>query len=233
MKRLLFLSIFLTLALMAALWLGIQRLGGLSYARYRLTHPDTGVYQNRKQLFDRLQIPPNAIVMLGDSHMQGCEWAELLQMDSQKVINRGINGDHIRGVSERIAPILQSKPARIYLQVGINDLLLGSTPEMLLPSYLDLLQKIRKESPSTILILMELPPVNSQVKHIPLTNERIREMNTKIRAIAKEYAIPVLDTHAILTDANGNLMARLTDDGIHINGDGYLLWKKLIVPREG
>ena len=54
-------------------------------------------------------------------------------------------------------------------------------------------------------------------------------MNTEIARIAKDYALPYLDIYAELTDAGGNLSPRFTDDGIHLNGMGYQVWKNAIL----
>jgi len=55
-------------------------------------------------------------------------------------------------------------------------------------------------------------------------------MNLRISQIAKDYALPYVDLYHQLTDASGDLSLKFTDDGIHLNGLGYLVWKNTLKP---
>jgi lysophospholipase L1-like esterase len=63
---------------------------------------------------------------------------------------------------------------------------------------------------------------------LPASNEEVLALNVRIAQIAKDYALPYLDLYSPMTDASGNLSVKFTDDGIHLNGTGYLVWKKQI-----
>ena len=63
---------------------------------------------------------PNEIIMLGNSITDGCEWSELFQNSNIK--NRGISGDITEGVLYRLDEVTRSKPAKVFLLIGINDL---------------------------------------------------------------------------------------------------------------
>lgn len=55
------------------------------------------LYYQRASLFEALGVDSTNIVFLGNSLTHGCEWHELLGMPN--VVNRGINGDIIEGLS--------------------------------------------------------------------------------------------------------------------------------------
>jgi Lysophospholipase L1 and related esterases len=76
-------------------------------------------YDQRATLFENLPITPSDIVFLGNSLTDGCEWAELFE--NPHIKNRGISGDVVLGIYDRIDPILKGKPAKIFLLTGIND----------------------------------------------------------------------------------------------------------------
>ncbi|MBX2890606.1 MAG: hypothetical protein KF734_06740 [Saprospiraceae bacterium] len=227
MKRLLIFSLILNVLLAVGMAYMVHRLGGWNYALYRLRSGEAGLYTHRKTLFDKLPERPGTIVMLGDSQTAFCEWQELLG-DSVRVLNRGISGDYVDGVWGRLDEVLRHKPLKIFLLVGVNDLFFGKKLEAIEFRYREIVQKIRRESPNTELILQSVLPMNAKVRSLPGSNEEIRALNVRVAQIAKDYALPYLDLYSEMTDASGNLSVRFTEDGIHLNGTGYLVWKKEI-----
>ncbi len=227
MKRLLIFSLILNVLLASGIAYMMHRLGGWSYALYRFRNSEAGLYTHRKTLFEKLPERPGAVVILGDSQTALCEWQELLG-DSARVLNRGISGDYVDGVGGRLEEVLRHKPLKIFLLLGVNDLFFGKKTEAIEARYREIVQKIRRESPDSELILQSVLPVNSAVRSLPVGNAEIQALNVRIAQIAKDYALPYLDLYGQLTDASGNLSTRFTDDGIHLNGAGYLVWKKQI-----
>ncbi|MCW5923064.1 MAG: hypothetical protein KIS77_12005 [Saprospiraceae bacterium] len=227
MKRLLIFSLILNVLLASGIAYMVHRLGGWNYALYRLRSGEAGLYTHRKTLFEKLPERPGAVVMLGDSQTSLCEWQELLG-DSIRVLNRGISGDYVNGVWGRLGEVLRHKPLKIFLLIGVNDLFLGNEPEAIEARYREIVQKIRRDSPDSELILQSVLPVNGTVRSLPAGNVEIQALNVRIAQIAKDYALPYVDLYSQLTDVSGDLSARFTDDGIHLNGMGYLVWKKEI-----
>lgn len=226
MRRFIFLSsIFLNVLLAGSLWYLVDHLGGFQYAWSRLRHDESALYRSRSSLFRQLPEQRGAVVMLGDSQIEQCEWQELLG-DSLPVLNRGITGDHAASVLARVDDVLRNRPARVYLCVGVNDLLFGKTPEGIAPVYREIVAKIRSGAPDTRLTLISVLPINNTIKKIGIQNADIQALNVQIQEIARQYTLPYLDLYNQLTDAQGNLIGACTDDGLHLNGQGYLVWKK-------
>ena len=71
-------------------------------------------------------------------------------------------------------------------------------------------------------------PVNNAVRDTGLDNNAVRELNERIQSTAGAFAVPYADVNARVADGDGNLSARLTSDGVHLNAQGYLIWKKTI-----
>jgi len=72
----------------------------------------TTYYYQRATLFEQLPITSTDIVFLGNSLTDGCEWTELF--GNPHIKNRGISGDEVMGIYDRIDPILKGKPAKIF-----------------------------------------------------------------------------------------------------------------------
>ncbi len=227
MKRTLYISLFFNLLLLGAIGWAIQKLGGFGYTWQRITHREWGVYYHRAQHFEKLPEQPGAIIFLGDSQVEQAEWHELFG-DQPAVLNRGISGDYTAGVRERLGEVLRHKPSKLFLLVGVNDLFFGKKPTEITIDYQAIVQRTRSESPNTELFLLSVLPVNNAVRDVGLDNTAVLALNENIRLIARNFAIPYLDIYTPLTDANGNLAAKFTDDGLHINGLGYAVLKNEI-----
>ena len=91
-----------------------------------LSQANTDVYYGRRAThFETLPITNNDIIMLGNSLTDGAEWNELLCNPNVK--NRGIIGDIVQGLIDRMGPILSGQPAKIFILSGVNDVSHGVT----------------------------------------------------------------------------------------------------------
>ena len=223
------LSLFANILLLLSIGFMLRRLGGWKYALYKFRNDEAGLYTHRKQLFNLLPPPAAYIVFLGDSQTQEAEWREIFG-DSLPILNRGIVGDHVEGVWQRLDDVLKNKPSKLFLCIGINDLLLGKPLADIQKRYVDIVKKIRHDQPNTQLILQTVLPINNQVKQIGIDNDLVRALNAGIAQIAKDFALPLVDIYTPLADAHNDLATIYTDDGLHLNGQGYMVWKKALAP---
>ncbi len=218
-------SLLLNLFLAASIGFIVQRLGGWKFAWHRFSTDESSLYVHRKSIFSMLPDKTGSIVFLGDSQIQLGEWREFFG-DSLPILNRGISGDHVDGVARRLTDVLRNRPSKIFLCVGANDLLLGKPQPEIENRYREIVQTIRRESPDAVLVLNSILPINNEVKNLHLENSEIQKMNARIGQIAREFALPMIDIFSPLTDSQGNLAQKFTEDGLHLNGAGYLVWRK-------
>ena len=101
-------------------------------------------YFQRSSLFSELPVGKKDIVFLGDSQTNGCEWHELLGMKNVK--NRGISSDVIQGFIDRVDPIVEGQPAKVFILGGVNDISHDLTPDSLCTSMEKLIVKIKQGS---------------------------------------------------------------------------------------
>ena len=227
MKRLLYISLILNLLALGTAVFVIQRLGGLNHVLVRLQRTTESLYHHRAQHFERLPERPGSIIFLGDSQTQQGEWHEIFG-DNPIVLNRGISGDYTIGLLERLPEILRHKPLKIFLLIGVNDLVFRNSIPEIENEYRAIVKKIRTDSPDTELYLQSLLPVNNDVRRTGVTNDKILALNKRVAQIAYDFSLPYLDIATPLKDADENLSAKFTEDGLHLNGLGYFVWKKQI-----
>ena len=185
----------------------------------------------RASLFDILPITSKDIVFLGNSITNGCEWHELLK--NKNVKNRGISGDVISGINDRIDEILKGKPSKIFLMAGINDISKGHSITEITGNIDKLVKKIKKVSPKTKLYLQSLLPVNDYFgKFEDHTSRRpmVVPINEELKKIAKENKLTYVDVYSLFANSSGKMNIQYTNDGLHLLGTAYVMWRDLIKP---
>ncbi|TCD00690.1 sialate O-acetylesterase [Pedobacter frigidisoli] len=164
------------------------------------------------------------IVFLGNSITAGTDWAKLLDLPQAK--NRGISGDITFGVLDRLQDVIDGKPAKIFILIGINDISRNIPDSVILRNYKSMISRIRKGSKKTQIYFNTLLPVNSafeKFKNHYGKDEHILWLNDEIRKFTSKN-ITVIDLYPNFTDQDKHLKAELTKDGLHLIPSGYQVW---------
>ena len=184
-------------------------------------------YKRFLQFMDEPAITSKDIVMLGNSLTEGGgDWGKRLGKDN--VINRGISGDEVMGVYDRLHQILPGKPAKIFLLIGVNDVSHDLSTDSIVYRIDQTLTRIQKESPETKVYLQSLLPINESFnRYKRLTNKtyQIPEINARLETLAKEKKITFINLYPLFTEKGTNVLKKeLTYDGLHLNDEGYKVW---------
>lgn len=189
------------------------------------------INRQRSTLFEVLIPDSSSIVMLGNSLTNGCEWHELLNMPN--VLNRGISGDTTKDINARLESVIQGRPAKIFLLSGVNDISHGLSADSVAKDIITLVDRILRESPLSQLYVQSILPINNsfgRYKRMIGKEQVISEVNTLVAIACRERGVPFIDIHNLMTDAAGNLRVELTNDGLHLLGPAYIIWKQAIMP---
>ena len=186
-------------------------------------------YVRRATHFDDLPVYHRDIIMLGNSLTDGAEWNELLKNPNVK--NRGIIGDIVQGLYERMEPILKGKPRKIFILSGVNDVSHGVDGDSIGRAMEKLIVLIKKRCPRTKIYLQSMLPFNTNVQMWKLLEGReqvVIDGNRAMEEVCKRQGVTWINLYPLFVDKNGKLREELTNDGLHLLGPGYLIWRDAI-----
>jgi len=191
----------------------------------------TYFYEQRQSMFELLPDTEGEIIMLGNSITNGGAWEELFR--NSRVKNRGISGDNTFGVLARLDEVLSSKPAKIFILIGINDIAINNPPDVILDNYRKIIQRIIKDAPGTSIYVQSLFPTNNDFTRFAghqNKDDQIRAVNAGIAQLAIEYGLTFIDLYSQFQNAEGKLDTLYTNDGLHLLGAGYIKWTEILRP---
>ena len=186
-------------------------------------------YAQRASQFEVLPVHSNSLVFLGDGNTEACEWHEMFC--NRHIKNRGIRSDRSSWLVNRLDTIVGARPKKVFLAIGINDLMAGEKPDAIAGNIDRILTRFEKESPWTRIYLTSLLPTNPALSTEKIDlKEQIEETNRLLEALCTEERknLQYIDVYSTLIDDQRLLDPKYTNDGLHLTGEGYLRWKEEI-----
>lgn len=206
----------------------INGLGGIPYLKEKYYGKEneteySKLYKNKISAHKKLPVTNKDILFIGDSLTDYFEWNEIFSDFNVK--NRGIAGDDVQGVLNRINPLLASKPAKIFLMIGINDLNRKNNVQKTISEYNKLLNRIKSLSPTTNVYVESILPRRSSDSTF---NTNVISVNKFLYTFSEANKYKYVNLFDSFTDKSGNLDQKYTTDGLHLNAEGYNIWKNKI-----
>jgi hexosaminidase len=197
-------------------------------------YPDSSFsnyYLQKASFASSLPDTKNDIVFIGNSITDGAVWSELF--GDVHVKSRGFSGDVTSGLIKRFPDIVRRKPAKIFMMIGTNDLARGISPDSVVKNVLLMADYLRQESPATQLFVQSILPVNDVYGKFAThtkNGEKINNVNALLKNSAAAHHYRYIDLHSSFEDTNGKMNTLYSNDGLHLLGSGYALWKHLVYP---
>ena len=150
--------------------------------------------------------------------------------DDRMIYNRGVGG-FLSGELLAVIDVCvtQLLPAKVFINIGTNDLSWSSIPICeLMDRYDQILTAIEDAVPGVRIYLMAYYPVNEAAASPEMrdclkirTNEKISAANEEVKKLAAKHGQRYIDVNDKLRDEQGRLRAEYTIEGMHINEAGY------------
>lgn len=189
-------------------------------------------YHQRVTLFKALPQTKGDVIFVGNSITDGSEWNELF--GDEKLKNRGISGDITAGVIHRIDEVANRKPEKVFLMIGTNDLARNIRPDSVLKNIFIITDYLKQQTPGTKIFVQSILPVNNiygMFNGHTGKGKEILQVNTALQAKAQQKDYTYIDLYTPFSDVAGKMNPALSNDGLHLKGEAYLLWKHLIQPH--
>lgn len=177
--------------------------------------------------------PSRLSVLAGDSLSM---WfpTKLLPVD-RIWLNQGISGETSVGLLKRLQLFDRTVPDTVFVMIGINDLLRGASDEGILDNQRQIIRDLRWAHPKAQVVVQSILPHSGEQatwenrdRLLAIPNSRIRAINRRLKDIASSENVLYLDLYPLFADTDGNLPTELSTDGLHLNDQGYLVWRSAL-----
>ena len=177
----------------------------------------------RADFYRTFPVGPGDVVFFGDSITEGAEWHELFPDVATR--NRGIAEETSADLVDRLDTVVAGRPRKLFILVGINDIVFGGSDEDLLANYRTILDRCRSESPETEVIVQSILPAATEL------GERIEAVNGRLERLADECGAAFVSFRDAFAGPDGAMPDELSPDGIHLTGEGYRRWREVHAPH--
>ena len=174
--------------------------------------------------------PAGGVLFVGSSSIR--LWSDLESQfhDLPVVIKRGFGGSQLSDCVKHLSRlVLRYRPRTVLVYAGDNDLATGSAPSEVLHRFTAFADGVHQALPDTEIFYISIQPSPARVALLP----QIRATNALIRDYAeREGKVDYIDVFTPMLDASGRPRPELfRADSLHLNTDGYALWKRVIAPH--
>lgn len=194
-------------------------------------------YDNKCASFEvqNANLSKGQIVFIGDSI------TDLYPLDTYysdldlAVYNRGIGGDTTLGLKDRLdISVFDLEPKVIVMMIGINDINGGRSVSSIIETYSQIVREIKVRLPNTKLYCISVLPLNKDIEsytphNADNKNKQVLELNILIEQLTMEVNASYLDLHSLVLDGV-YLNKEYSDDGIHLNANGFKVWTDVLKP---
>ena len=177
--------------------------------------------------------PQRLTVLAGDSLSL---WfpTELLP-ETRNWLNQGISGETSSGLLKRLSLFDKTQPSRIFVMIGINDLIRGVSDSEILDNHQKIMAYLRKTHPKAQIVFQSILPHGGEEitwegreKLLAIPNSRIRQLNEQLQTLASKEGIKYLDLQPLFANNQGNIRSEFSTDGLHLSQQGYLVWRSAL-----
>jgi|GEM_PF-861361 len=149
------------------------------------------------------------------------------------ILNCGIVGDFSEGLLKRSDAIIQLKPAKLFIEIGINDMIEKISLDEICRNYEKLIIKIRKGSPGTSIYIQSNLPViinrPSLLTNNTDVNNLVIRQNKNLQDLAERHGCTFIDIYSKFIQEK-NIETLFIEDGIHLTPKAYKIWTSAVSP---
>lgn len=195
-------------------------------------HPTNAKWEASVQSFEAQDsirpIASGGVLFIGSSSIR--RWESLAaDFPDAPVLNRGFGGSHIIDsvfFADRI--VLPYKPKTIFLYAGDNDVADGKDAATVFRDFRLFAKTVHHALPKTKIVFISIKP-SIKRWHLAPT---MQQANNLVRDFAqKDERLAFADIWTpMLNESRRPKKSLFVDDNLHLNREGYQVWKEVILP---
>jgi len=172
--------------------------------------------------------PKDAVLFVGSSSIR--LWQSLgKDFPGIKVINRGFGGSELADSTfyvDRI--VIPYRPKMVVLYAGDNDLASGKTPQQVFEDYKAFVERVHQKLSATRIAFISIKPSPARASLL----QSMKDANGMIKAYAtRARKLIYIDVFTPMLAKDGSPRPELFGpDRLHMNSEGYRLWKLVVAP---
>jgi lysophospholipase L1-like esterase len=179
---------------------------------------------------DRETPPPEGgVLFVGSSSIRMWSGLEKQFGAERVVLKRGFGGSKLADCVKNLQRlVIRYRPHTVLVYAGDNDLAAGGTPDDVLRRFAAFVEGVQRELPDTQIDFISIKPSPRRAALLP----QIRQANALISDyVTTRPRLSFIDVFTPMLDADGNPRRELfLADALHLNRDGYSLWRSVISP---
>ena len=171
--------------------------------------------------------PQGCIVFVGSSSIR--RWFTLSKdYPDLPVVNRGFGGSQLADswtYADRI--ILPYHPKQVIIYAGGNDINAGKDPQRVFGDFVALVKRIRRGAPDARIGFISLAPTHARWHLI----EQFDEFNSLVKAYCQRHDMDYINVYPLMLGPDGKPKNDIfVKDGLHLNENGYAIWREAVAP---
>jgi len=176
----------------------------------------------------KLPPPQGANLFVGSSSI--AKWKDIAHyFPGYTVINRGFGGSTYQDLLfyvDRV--IIPYKPAKVFIYEGDNDIARGVTSKKIMKRLKRIIKILKAQLPETEVAIIGVKPSISRWR---LADQYIA-LNEQMKNFAsRTKKVEFLDVWSPMLDQHGQVFQHIfLKDKLHMNAEGYEIWKEIIQP---
>ncbi len=180
-------------------------------------------------VLNQINITNPNYVFLGDSITEFYDLEKYYQKDLS-IVNSGICGnittDILGNMNNRV---YKYNPSKVILLIGINNLLVKKDePSKVYSDIEKIALSIKNKLPNCEIYIESIYPMNEDYSNY-VSTEKIFETNSGIKRACDKHGFKYIDVYTYLLDKKTNqLNKKYSDEGLHINDEGYKIITEIV-----
>lgn len=171
--------------------------------------------------------PPGCIILVGSSSIK--RWQTLAQdFPGRPVFNHGFGGSQLAdsvNFADRI--VIPFQPRQVVIYAGGNDLNAKKEPEVVFGDFVALATKIRAALPEARIAYIASAPNLKRWEQV----ENVKRLNQLAAAYCRRHALDFINVFPLMLGPDGHPKPDIyVADGLHMNEQGYVIWREAVAP---